>query len=210
MAGGWQFENGGTPHHVPPLSPSPPTLARGYRVSLLFRVCSVGSLPSGQGAHMVTGAVLRPTPDTMRAPTPSAPCVGSRYSGRYAMCLCAPGFAALSLARLLFRVRSGGWPLGGGLCPPPPPAPAPPSPLRGLPRACRVLATPALRALPPPACGQAFAGGYRVSLLFRVFSVGSLPSGRVCTWCRVTSFVRHPPPCAHPLPRLLASARARS
>ena len=78
MAGGWQFENGGTPHHVPPLSPSPPTLARGYRVSLMFRV----------------------------------------------------------------------------------------------------------------------------------FSVGSLPSGRVCTWCRVPSFVRHPTPCAHPHPRLLASARA--
>ena len=127
---------------------------------------------------MVPGAVLRPTPDTMRAPTPSAPCVGSRYSGLYAMCLCAPGFAALSLDRLLFRVRSGGLPLGGGLCPPPPPAPAPPSPLRGLPRACRVSALPSLRALPPPACGRAYAGGYRVSLLSRVFSVGSLPSGQ--------------------------------
>ena len=163
MAGGWQFENGGTPYHVPPLSPSPPTLARGYRVSLLFRVFLVGSLPSGQGAHMVSGAVLRPTPDTMRAPTPSAPCVGSRW--------------VLTLRYVLLR-RMRGLAPGGGLCPPPPPAPAPPSPLRGLPRACRVLATPSLRALPPPACRRAFAGGYRVSLLARVFSVGSLPSGQ--------------------------------
>ena len=58
---------------------------------------------------------------------------------------------------LLRRMR--GLAPGGGLCPPPPPAPAPPSPLRGLPRACRVLATPSLRALPPPAYGRAFTGG---------------------------------------------------
>lgn len=105
MQGGWQFENGGTPHHVPPLSPSPPTLARGYRVSLLFRVFSVGSLPSGQGAHMVPGAVLRPTPDTMRATTPSAPCVGSRW----VLTVCnvfMRGHPAAPLGRLAPRARA--------------------------------------------------------------------------------------------------------
>ena len=123
MAGGWQFENGGTPHHVPPLSPSPPTLARGYRVSLLFRVFSVGSLPSGQGAHMVPGAVLRPTPDTMRAPTPSAPCVGSRW--------------VLVLRYVLLRRMRGLAPWGRAL-PSPSPCPRTPLPLaRSAPRLSR-------------------------------------------------------------------------
>lgn len=54
-------------------------LARGYRVSLLYRVFLVGSLPSGQAVHMVTGAVRGPSPVTMRTATPSAPCVGSRF-----------------------------------------------------------------------------------------------------------------------------------
>lgn len=105
MAGGWQFENGGTPYHVPPLSPSPPPLARGYRVSLLFRMFSVGSLPSGQGAHMVSGAVLRPTPDTMRAPTPSAPCVGSRCVLTVCNVLMR-GHPAAPLGRLAPRTRA--------------------------------------------------------------------------------------------------------
>lgn len=89
----------------PPLSPFPPTLARGYRVSLLFRVFIVGSLPSGQGAHMVPGAVLRPTPDTMRAPTPSAPCVGSRcvLTVRYVLMR---GHPAAPLGRLAPRTRA--------------------------------------------------------------------------------------------------------
>ena len=91
------------PH--PPLSPLPPTLARGYRVSLSFRVFLVGSLPSGQGAHMVSGAVLRPTPDTMRAPTPSAPCVGSRW----VLTVCdvlMRGHPAAPLGRLAPRTRA--------------------------------------------------------------------------------------------------------
>lgn len=90
---------------LPPLSPLPPTLARGYRVSLSFRVFLVGSLPSGQGAHMVSGAVLRPTPDTMRAPTPSAPCVGSRC----VLTVCdvlMRGHPAAPLGRLAPRTRA--------------------------------------------------------------------------------------------------------
>lgn len=105
MAGGWQFENGGTPYHVPPLSPSPPTLARGCRVSLMAQVFWVGSLPSGQGAHMVPGAVLRPTPDTMRAPTPSAPCVGSRWVLTVCDVLMG-GHPAAPLGRLAPRTRA--------------------------------------------------------------------------------------------------------
>ena len=89
----------------PPLTPFPPALARGYRVSLSFRVFLVGSLPSGQGAHMVSGAVLRPTPDTMRAPTPSAPCVGSRYV--LTVCnMLLRGYPAAPLGRLAPRTRA--------------------------------------------------------------------------------------------------------
>lgn len=89
----------------PPLTPFPPTLARGYRVSLSFQVFLVGSLPSGVGARMVPGAVLRPTPDTMRAHTPSAPCVGSRW----VLTVCdvlMRGHPAAPLGRLAPRARA--------------------------------------------------------------------------------------------------------
>lgn len=80
-------------------------LARGYRVSLLFRVFLVGSLPSGQAVHMVPGAVQRPSPDTMRTATPSAPCVGSRW----VLTVCdvlMRGHHAAPLGRLAPRARA--------------------------------------------------------------------------------------------------------
>ena len=60
---------------------------------------------SGQGAHMVSGAVLRPTPDTMRTPTPSAPCVDSRW----VLTVCdvlMRGHPAAPLGRLAPRARA--------------------------------------------------------------------------------------------------------
>ena len=51
-------------------------------------------------------------------------------------------------------------------------------------------------------------GAIAFSCCFGCSLLARFPRGRVRTWCRVTSYVRHPAPCARPPPRLLASARA--
>ena len=152
---GWlpRVGGGGSPKAPPPF-PLPSHVGAG----LSAISCSLGVLV------WLAPSVARRAP-IARAPSPSAPCVGSRGSCSVCDVLRRSGVAALLLPLRLLRVRSGGLPRGQCLRPSPCPLPPHPLPLARLPRAlCRAPSGRVPLASPPPSRWRSIGGHPAASL----------------------------------------------
>jgi hypothetical protein len=201
----------GEPHTTFPRCPLPHPRWRGAIAFPCWLGCSrLARFPRGRARTWcrVPSYVRHPTPCARPPPRLLASARAIRVGMRCAYALRGSLLFLLPVCSFVSVAGAGPWGAGSALPLPLPPRPPPPCAVCPALVAFRLCLRSALSPLP------LMGGRQRAAIVFPCWlgcsRLARSPRGRARTWCRVSSYVRHPTPCARPPPRLLASARAGS